>query len=258
MSKTIDALGSLASKKHPNMHHIEMQNEIAKTYFRASTTPAKKNNKNMFKWKPKLPWFIAALAVIIALAAVGFRSNIDIKIRFLGEIPSMSLGKNVYHAENKGLSLIEGGEPNHDIVKNAYFSGDAKNFSSANPEEMVLYNSRGAGWANYTIELKEPLDLNQLDIIYAAKGSRGDEYLTLVIIDDNKGIYRLEKDISSSLGKDWRKYTINFRRVKKALDLANIIAIKFEFGSLTAGNYPNAVMFLKDIYVTKTRRLKWL
>jgi len=106
--------------------------------------------------------------------------------------------------------------------------------------------------------LKEPVDLNKLDIRYMARGVRGDEFLALVVVDSGKRSYRLEKDLSSAMGKDWQRYTINFRRVKKAVDLSNISTIKFEFGTLTAGNYPSAVMSLKDVYITKTRRLKWL
>ena len=87
---------------------------------------------------------------------------------------------------------------------------------------------------------------------------KGDEFLTLVISDDSNRIYRLEKDLSSALSKDWHRYTINFRRVKKAVDLSSVSTLKFEFGRLTAGNYPSAIVFLKDIYVAKTRRLKWL
>jgi len=153
---------------------------------------------------------------------------------------------------------MEGGAPNKDIVKDAFFTGDGREFSASKLEELVLCNSRGSGWANYTIELKEPVDLNKLDLRYTARGVRGDEFLTLVIVDSDKRSYRLEKDLSSAIGKDWQIYTINFRRVKKAVDLSNISTIKFEFGSLTAGNYPSAVISLKDVCITKTRRLKWL
>jgi hypothetical protein len=239
-------------------NRIDIQDEIAKTYFH---TPAKKHSRKKPKWRPLLPWAVAVLAILFALAILVFRSSIEIKVRFLGEIPSAPIDKDARgFGENldKGVFFIEGGAPNKDIVKSAYFTGDAKEFSMSKPEELVLCNSRGSGWANYTIELKEPVDLEKLDIKYMARGVRGDEFLTLVIVDSGKRSYRLEKDLSSAIGKDWQRYTINFRRVKKAVDLSNITAIKFEFGSLTAGNYPSAVMSLKDVYITKTRRLKWL
>lgn len=256
MSKTIGVLDNGVSRKQ--IQRMDIQDEIAKTYFHV---PAKKHVKKKNKWKQHMPWAITAIALLVAVAAVIFKSSIDIKVRFLGEIPSVRMPVGLYHSEkdfDKGAFLVEGGEPNREIVKNAYFAGDAKNFSMAKPEELVLCNARGPGWANYTIELKEPVDLNKLDIRYMAKGVKGDEFLALIISDENNRIYRLEKDLSSSLSKDWRGYRINFRRIKKAVDLSNIAMIKFEFGRLTAGNYPSAIVFLKDIYVTKARRFKWL
>ncbi|MDO8536006.1 MAG: hypothetical protein Q7S30_03240 [Candidatus Omnitrophota bacterium] len=257
MSKVIDVLDNISSKKHPHQH-FDIQDEIAKTYFH---TPAKKHGKKKPKWRSFLPWAVAILALFFAVAVLIFKSSIEIKVRLLGEIPSASMSKGAHiFGDNldKGIFFIEGGVPNKDIVKNAYFTGDAKEFSLSKPEELVLCNSRGSGWANYTIELKEPVDLDKLDIRYMARGVRGDEFLTLVIVDSSKRSYRLEKDLSSAMGKEWQGYTVNFRRVKKAVDLSNIATIKFEFGALTAGNYPSAVMSLKDVYITKTRRLKWL
>jgi len=257
MSKIIDVLDNALSKNHAHQR-IDIQDEIAKTYFH---TPVKKHGKKKSKWKSFLPWAVAILALFFAVAVLIFKSSIDIKVRFLGEIPSVPADKSAHKfGENfdKGIFFIEAGVPNKDIVKNAYFTGDAKEFSISRSEELVLCNSRGSGWANYTIELKEPVDLDKLDIRYMARGVRGDEFLTLVIVDSSKRSYRLEKDLSSAMGKDWQRYTVNFRRVKKAVDLSNVSTIKFEFGTLTAGNYPSAVMSLKDVYITKTRKLKWL
>ena len=253
MSKTVDVLDDALSKKHTHQR-IDIQDEIAKTYFH---TPAKKHGKKKSKWKSFLPWAVAVLALFFAISVLIFKSSIEIKVRFLGEIPSAPMDKSAHRfGDNfdKGIFFIDGGMPNKDIVKNAYFTGDAKEFSISRQEELILCNSRGSGWANYTIELKEPIDLDKLDIRYMARGVRGDEFLTLVIVDSNKRSYRLEKDLSSAMGKDWQRYTVNFRRVKKAVDLSNISTIKFEFGALTAGNYPSAVMSLKDVYITKTRR----
>ena len=68
----------------------------------------------------------------------------------------------------------------------------------------------------------------------------------------------MEKDLSSSLTGDWQQYTVNFRPVKHSLDLSSIKTIKFEFGSLTTDNYPGAIIYLKDVYLAKTKRFKWL
>ena len=253
----MDVLDNISSKKHASTRSTDIQDEIAKTYFHGAAKKPKKKSK----WKTRLPWLIAALAFVFAIAIVTLRGSIDIKVRVMGEMPSVPHVGAPYSSEgspDKGIFLIKGGEPNKDMAKDVSFNGDAKSFSLPKPEELVLCNSKGAGWANYSIELKEPIDLNKVDIIYTAKGTRGDEHLILVIGDVSKRVYRLEKDLSSSLSKDWHKYTMNFRRVNRAVDLSNINLIKFEFGNLTAGNPPGAAIFLKDIYITKTRRLKWL
>jgi hypothetical protein len=253
MSKMLDALENKSVKKHVSAG-LNIHDDIARTYFQVAK---KKDINKKQKWISFLPWLITALVVIIAIAAVISKSSIDIKVRLLGEIPTL---KNSQGAANsvKGVFLIKGGGPQADIVRNAYFAGDASALSYSKQEELVLCNTRGAGWANYTIELKEPLDLNKLDINYTAKGKGIGESVLLVIADSNNRIYRMEKDLSSALTGDWKTYTINFKPIKNALDLSNIMTIKFEFGSLTAGNYSNAFIYLKDIYLTKTRRLKWL
>ena len=249
MSKILDILNNVTEKKHA--HTQALQDEIAKTYF----------HKKSGKWGPGLPWLVAAIAILFALAMFLLKSNIDIKVRVLGEIPipaQASAGFGPAEKFDKGIFLIKGGEPNKDIIKNVYFAGDGKEFSAAKPEELMLCNTRGSGWANYTIEFKDAIDLNKFDIKYAAKGATEYEYLTLVIVDSSNRSYRIQKDISSALSKEWQRYTVNFRRFGKAVDLSNVLKIKFEFGSLTAGNYPNALMFLKDVYITRARRLEWL
>ena len=78
------------------------------------------------------------------------------------------------------------------------------------------------------------------------------------MVDAANRSYRMENDLSSALAKDWQRYAVNFRLVGNAIDIGNISKIRFEFGGLTAGNYPNAIIFLKDIYLTKNKRSKWL
>lgn len=252
MSKIVDAPENKFVKKH--VSGLGVHDEIARTYFHA---PQKKNANKRPGWVSFLPWAITAFVIIIAIAVILSKSTIDIKVRLLGEIPAPSISQSGTTLE-KGVFLIKGGSPQIDIIKNAYFAGDAKAFSDSRQEELVLCNARRAGWANYTIELKEPVDLNNLDIKYTAKGDRAGECLVLIVTDSSNRTYRMEKDLSSSLAGDWVRYTVNFRTVKKALDLSTIAAIKFEFGSLTTGNHSGAVIYLKDIYLAKTRRLKWL
>lgn len=91
-----------------------------------------------------------------------------------------------------------------------------------------------------------------------ARGSSGGEYLGIVIVDSDNKTYRMERGLSTMLTNEWQLYKINFRPIKKAVNLANITTIKFEFGSLTVGNSSGAAIFLKDIYVAKARRSRWL
>jgi len=226
------------------------QEEIAKTYFK---TYGKDNNKK----KPvrRIPWVIAAASILVVFFVLISKSNIDVKID-----PATDKFTNARERGEFliGEFLIKGSELNKYLIKNTAFLGDAKRSSAVSENELVFRNSRGSGWANYTIELKEPLDLSKLDIKYAAKGENGDEYLGIVIVDSDKRSYRIEKDISAKLTKDWQVYTINFRPIRNAVDLANIVTIKFQFGSPSAGNNSMATIFLKDVYVTKTKKMGWL
>jgi len=254
MSKIIDTLNNPFKKEKV---HTSAQEEIAKIYLKVS-------DKGKYKTKPapmpKLPWIIAGTALVMAVLVLFFKSNIDIKVRILGEIPALNAeapADKFGTLREKGVFLVKDAEPNKYIVRNADFKGDAKAFSKITGGELVLCNSRGSGWANYEIELKEPLNLDRLDLKYTARGERGGEFLTVVVVDSDNRTYRIEKDISSSLAKDWQVSTISFKPLQNAVDIKNISVIRFEFGSLTVGNSPMATIFMKDVCVTKTKRMGW-
>ena len=252
MSKILDTLNNPFKKEKMRS---SAQDEIAKIYLKVSD----KNKNKKDKRQPKLPWAIAAVALFLALIVFLFKSNIDIKVHILGEIPSFGASETDRFAlpREKGLYLLKGSEPNKYLIKKIGFTGDAKPFSKADEGQIILCNSKGSGWANYEISLKEPLDLTRLDIKYAAKGEIGGEYLTVAIVDSDNRAYRIEKDLSSTVSKDWEVYPINFKPFRTAIDLTNIVTVRFEFGSLTAGNNSMATIFLKDICVTKTKRVGW-
>ncbi len=249
MSKILETLNNPFKKEKVRS---SAQEEIAKIYLKVSD----KNKHKKERHAPKLPWIVALLALSLALLTFFLKSNIDVKVRILGEMPSLGSTDKFGSLREKGLYIIKGSEPNKYLIKNADFMGDAKAFSKISNDELVLCNAKGSGWANYEITLREPLDLNKLDIRYAAKGERGEEYLTVVIVDSDNRAYRVEKDISSKVSKEWQAYTINFKPLKNAIDLGNVSIVRFEFGSLTAGNSPMATIFLKDICVTKTKRME--
>ena len=251
MSKILETLNNPFKKEKIRS---SAQEEIAKIYLKVSDKNKHKKDKHI----PKVPWMIAGLALSLALLMFFLKSSIDVKVRILGEIPSLSgaAPDKFGSLREKGLYIVKGSEPNKYLIKNVDFMGDAKAFSKISDDEIILCNARGSGWANYEIILREPLDLNKLDIRYAAKGERGEEYLTLVIVDSDNRTYRMERDILSKVSKEWQTYTINFKPLKNAIDLASISIIRFEFGSLTMNNSPMATLFLKDICVTKTKRME--
>jgi hypothetical protein len=245
------------SKKSPARDlQSALNDEIARTYLKTS-------EKSYIKKKTalRLAWSVAGVAMILAVVALITKVNFDVKVRILGEMPSVSVERgriNFDNMKDKGVFLLKGISTNNDIVKTTFFAGDAKLGSRTADDHILLSNAKGSGWGNFTIELKEPIDLNQLDLKFVARGSSGGELLGIVISDSDNKTYRMEHDLSTRLTKEWQIYKINFRPVKKAVDLGNITTMKFEFGSLTVGNSSGAAIFLKDIYVAKARRSKWL
>ncbi|MFA4981872.1 MAG: hypothetical protein WC592_05315 [Candidatus Omnitrophota bacterium] len=227
---------------------VTVHDEIARTYFKLS-------EKESGKKRPpsRAPWIVAAAAIILAAVVLVSKSRIDVKIRIVGEVPSVrsAVGDG---GEDVGMLLAKGAEANGNLVKNISFMGDAKHFSRVTKEQIVLCNTRGHGWAGYAIELKEPIDLGSFDLTFTARGDKGGEYLSVSIVDSENRSYMIEKESLARLTKDWKRYKIEFAAVKNAIDLAAIVLIRFEFGSLTAGNSPSATIYLKDIYATKIKK----
>ena len=233
-----------------------LNDEIARTYLKTSQKSYIRKKATL-----KLAWSIAIVASILALVAFITKINLDVRVRILGEMPSVVVEGGQISFDNmkdKGVFLIKGIAANNDIVKSAFFDGDAKVGSRTADDHILLSNAKGSGWSNFTIELKEPIGLNELDLKFVAKGSSGGEFLGIVIVDSDNKTYRMERGLSTKLTDEWQLYKVNFRPVKRAVDLSSITTIKFEFGSLTVGNSSGAAIFIKDIYVAKARRSKWL
>lgn len=233
-----------------------LNDEIARTYLKTSERSyiRKKNTQ-------RVAWSVAAVATILALVAFCTKMTFDVKVRFLGEIPTISVegGRiNFDNMKDKGVFLIKGITANNDLIKDAFFAGDARIGSRTADDHILLSNSRGSGWGNFTINLKEPIDMSKLELKFVARGMSGGEYLGIVIVDSDDKTYRMERDLSTKITDGWQLYKVNFRPVKNAVDLVNIVSIKFEFGSLTVGNSTGAAIFLKDIYVAKARKSRWL
>jgi len=230
--------------------------DIAKTYLRTSEKSYLRKKATL-----KIAWSVAGLALILAAVALVTKVDLNVRIRILGEIPSVNVDRGQISFDNtkdRGVFLIKGTSVNSDIVKTTFFAGDARIGSRTADDHILLSNAKGNGWGNFTIELREPIGLNQLDLKFVAKGSSGGELIGIVIVDSDNKTYRMERDISTRLTNEWQLYKIDFKPLKKAVDLNSIVTIKFEFGSLTVGNSSGAAIFLKDIYVAKARRSRWL
>lgn len=256
MTKPINRTTSKNRKAVTRDLQSALNDEIAMTYLKTSEKSYIKKKATL-----RLAWSVAGVATILAIVALITKINLDVKIRFLGEIPSVSVERGQINFDNmkdKGVFLMKGILTNNDIVKTTFFAGDAKLGSRTADDHILLSNAKGSGWANFTIELKEPINLNQLDLKFVARGSSGGELLGIVIVDSDNKTYRMERELSTKLTNDWQLYKIDFRPIKKAVDLGNITTVKFEFGSLTVGNSSGAAIFIKDIYVAKARRSKWL
>ena len=232
-----------------------IEKELARTYLKTPVKAAKKKKSSL---RTIIPWIVAAVALCAALLAFLFSSNIDIKVRVASSEAFIDKENPANIIPETSVFLVKGGEPNQDLIKSALLLGDARKSSYINSDEITLRNGSGQGWADYKIEFNRPLNLSGLNIRYAAKGETGGERLILMIIDSRSRAFRVESDVSAKLEKGWNIYTINFRPIGNLVDLTEVSALKFEFGALTAGNSPKAAMYIKDVQITRNRRLKWL
>lgn len=247
--------------QHRNKIHESFE-EIANTYLKTSTTSL--NGKTVPKKKAvsvKIPWIIAAIAVTAALFIFISNSSFDVRIRVLNKAPLVR-SANVSELSS-GLSgnetmLVRGGEVVSNIVARAAFIGDAVSASKASRGEILLSNSGGSGSASYKIEFKKPLDLSRYEIGYFAKAVTDGSRLVLVITDSDNKAYRVEDNQISRPSKEWRAYWVDLKPLKGALDLKNVANIRFEFGSSTAGNPSDTALSVKDVYLAKSQRVKWL
>ncbi len=242
MSKIIDVL-SRRLKQKPRMED-PIQEELANTFFPSSIKKYKSQDK-----ASKIPWVITGLVIFLTLFLILSNKNININVQIAAQTPKA--------VSEDTIQLVANGKFNTNVVQNMYFDGDAKKLSEKLPDTLALINSGRSGWANLTMEFKKPVNLKEFDIAYNAKGDRGDEHFTLVLVDKNDSTYRMKRKASLNLTNKWNDYEVSFKSAS-GIDLENIAKVKFEFGGLTAGNYSSAKIFLKDIRITKTRGVKWL
>jgi hypothetical protein len=247
---------------------LESFEEIANTYLKtsmpkspqaatqAAPKAAPKKKARVAAW---IPWTVAAACLSFALYIFISNSMFDIKIRLLNKSAAVS---KTAAADAPGFTgsemfLVKGGQSASSIVAKATLQGDAFSASKINSDEIILSNAGGQGAASYRIDFKQPLDLSGKEIGYAAKSAEGAR-LVMVVTDTENRAYRVEDDAVTKVSKEWHAYTVNLKPVKGTIDLTSIATIRFEFGSSTVGNPAHTTISLKDVYLTKSKRLKWL
>jgi len=242
MSKIIDVL----NRRFRTRKEIKdpIQEELVRTFF---SHPSKNEKKN--KKPSKTPWIITALALFCALFIIFNRVSINLEIK--PALPTI-IGSSLSAGFSKDQILfLKDGNLNNRIVKDIYFSGDAVKFSRETNDMLILVNSKGIGWANVTIELKEPLNIRRKEISYTARGQSGGEYLTVILIDEENKMYRIPRDFFTPLKDKWETYTVSLKEVKSLAGITSIERVKFEFGTITAGNNYSDTIFIKDISLKK-------
>jgi len=227
--------------------------KLVTTYF---PEPKKKEDKVDIK-KPagkynalKITVFVTLTFFLITASIVIFSFLFSVEVKVSKKEP-MALTANLKSIADSYLKneiyITRGGGINKEVVRNSFFKGDAGVFSKLTDDELVLVNSKGHGWGNYIIDLKEPMDFSKRNLNYAVKGKYGDECLVLEIVDGDNRSYRMGDELKEPLSDEWKEHVIDFDSAKNILDIKRISSIRFEFGSLTAGNSRNATIFLKDI-----------
>ena len=229
MSRIIDTLKKKHAKHDDSYDFV--QEELSKAFFGASIkkTETKKSSKST--------WIIPGAILAVAVIAILLYTQFDISVK-----PKTRAAKEIF--------IIQNGKANVEAVKGISAEGDAMQLSGSGEEAFQLVNGKGKhGWANLELKLKTPVDLNKNALSYTARGENGDEHLMLILVDANNRSYRMQNNRSFFLSKDWKEYTLNTKELKGAVDSSRIAKIQFEFGGLTAGNYPSATIFIKDISI---------
>lgn len=263
LRKKSDTYGKKMQQRNRALESFE---EIANTYLRTSTPATGKHptGKGRSKAKfraPWVPWVITVICLAGALYIILTNSIFDVRIHILSKSPYVLKTGTV--DPSIGMTgtetvLVKGGQVTGDLVSKAAFSGDALPASKVYSSELILTNAGSQGAASYRIEFRKPVDLSGRSLGYFAKGATDDGRLVVVITDTDNRTYRVEDDSLTRLYREWHGYVVTFKPPANTIDLESISSIRFEFGSSTVGNPPSTTISLRDVYLTKSKRLKWL
>lgn len=259
LRKKSDTFGKKLQQRNRALETFE---EIANTYLKTSVPGSSKAPKASSKKKarvaPWIPWTIAAACLVFAAYILISNSIFDIKIRVLNKSTPAGMAAAAPGLSGQEVFLVKGGQPAQTFSGKITFQGDAAAASKIYSEEAILSNAGGQGAASYRIEFAQPYDLSGSEIGYYAKSAVDGARLVLVVTDTENRAYRAEDDAITKVSKEWRAYAVKPKSGKNPIDLTSITTIRFEFGSSTVGNPSDTTISLRDVYLTKSKRLKWL
>lgn len=257
LRKKSDTFGKQLQQRNRALESFE---EIANTYLKTSApkTPAASSKKKA-RVAPWIPWTVAAACLAFASYVLISNSIFDIKIRILNKnAPEGVAASAATGPSGRESYLVKGGQPAPGFSGKVGFQGDATSESKIFSEEVVLANAGGSGAASYRIEFAQPRDLSGAEIGYSARSASEGARLVLVVTDTENRAYRVEDDAITKLSKEWSARAVRPRSGKDPIDLTSIATIRFEFGSSTVGNPSGTTISLRDVYLTKSKRLRWL
>lgn len=107
-----------SKKIHTRDLQSALNDEIARTYLKTSERSYIRKKTTL-----RLAWSIAIIASILAVVAFVTKINLDVRVRILGEMPSVSVERGQMNFDNmkdKGVFLIKGISANNDIVKTTF------------------------------------------------------------------------------------------------------------------------------------------
>ena len=205
-----------------------------------------------------IPWIITIVAFLVAAFALFSTKKIfidiqvvDQKATYAGLRPDLMKPQSPQEVgAEKELPLVD--ESQYLSMNNFIFEGAAKLKSSKEKSMLTLVNSSVAPFARATLYFDPPLDMKHSKLVFYAKGSVGGENVALAIKDDNN-LQAFNKGktypFPEALMSRWQKAEISLDGAAAVFNKANVMSLRFEFGSKDTENKPGDTLFIKDLQV---------
>lgn len=240
MMKLLKDIFSNANRENRDKEEDFIHKEIVETFFKKSIHDVP--HKKTFEINRKTA-IIALVALFSALVLspiiiILYRKSVD----SLGEKSALT---EIYYSKK----IIKNGRINHSDIEETFLDGDAKAKSSFLKVSIKLVNSGPAGRAALVMRFREPLDLEDKHLLVTARAQNGTKKAKIILKNSKNRFYEFA---DMSFSSNWNMNNI-FTGKKHDFDLKSIKELKFEFGSNTAGNKEDSILYLKDLTVRGPR-----